>query len=153
MTGNGSADPTGGVFFDTNVLLYNFDNRYPAKKQRATAWVQSAWQAKRAQTAWQVLHEFYANAARKLGVPEAEARAAVRDFAAWPVADAGMPLLNRAWHWCDAAQVPFWDAMIVAAAEQSGSRLLVSEDFQDGRKYGALTVVNPFEHEPAEFAL
>ena len=38
--------------------------------------------------------------------------------------------------------------MIVAAAERSRCRWLLSEDFQAGRKFGELTVVNPFEHEP-----
>ena len=38
----------------------------------------------------------------------------------------------------------FYDALIVAAAEDAGCRELCSEDFQHGRRFGVLTVRNPF---------
>jgi predicted nucleic acid-binding protein len=60
-------------------------------------------------------------------------------------------MISRAWHWCDHASINFWDAMIVAAAEQAGCRWLLSEAFQTGKKFGSVTVVNPFEHDPAEY--
>ncbi len=62
-------------------------------------------------------------------------------------------MLHRAWHWCDRAQINFWDALILAAAEQSGCRWVLSEDFQSGRKFGPVTMVNPFERSPGEFGL
>lgn len=41
--------------------------------------------------------------------------------------------------------ISFYDAMILQAALDLGCDTLYSEDFQDGRSYGALTVVNPFK--------
>ncbi len=41
-------------------------------------------------------------------------------------------------------QLSFYDALIVAAAQDAGCELLCSEDLQDGRKFGTLTVENPF---------
>jgi predicted nucleic acid-binding protein len=38
----------------------------------------------------------------------------------------------------------FYDALIVAAAIEAGCDVLYSEDLQHGRKFGALTIVNPF---------
>ena len=38
----------------------------------------------------------------------------------------------------------FYDALILAAAIEAGCERLYSEDFQDGRRFGDLTVVNPF---------
>lgn len=38
----------------------------------------------------------------------------------------------------------FWDAMIWATAKRAGCRLLISEDGQDGRTLGGVTIVNPF---------
>ena len=38
----------------------------------------------------------------------------------------------------------FYDALIVAAAVESGCRTLYSEDLQHGRKIGNLTILNPF---------
>lgn len=37
-----------------------------------------------------------------------------------------------------------WDAVICAAAERSGAKLLLSEDMQDGRRLAGLRIVNPF---------
>ena len=41
-------------------------------------------------------------------------------------------------------QLAIWDAVIISAASQSGCRLLLSEDLQDGFSWGGVTVVNPF---------
>jgi predicted nucleic acid-binding protein len=40
----------------------------------------------------------------------------------------------------------FYDALIVAAALEANCQLLCSEDMQHGRKFGALTIENPFHH-------
>ena len=45
--------------------------------------------------------------------------------------------------------LPFWDAMIWAAALRAGCRLFITEDFQDGRALGGVTFVNPFEEHNA----
>jgi predicted nucleic acid-binding protein len=59
----------------------------------------------------------------------------------------------RARCWMDRAQVSYWDGLILASAEQAGCKYLLSEDFQAGRTYGEVTVVNPFQQSPAEFGL
>jgi predicted nucleic acid-binding protein len=38
----------------------------------------------------------------------------------------------------------FYDALVVAAADAAGCRVLLTEDLQHGRKFGGLTVENPF---------
>jgi predicted nucleic acid-binding protein len=38
----------------------------------------------------------------------------------------------------------FWAALIVQAAIQVGAERLVSEDLQNGRRFGVLTIENPF---------
>jgi predicted nucleic acid-binding protein len=43
----------------------------------------------------------------------------------------------------------FWDAMIWATAKRAGCRLLISEDGQDGRTLGGVTIVNPFLPTPS----
>jgi predicted nucleic acid-binding protein len=40
-----------------------------------------------------------------------------------------------------------YDALIVAAAQDAGCPLLLSEDLQPGQKFGTLTVENPFRSE------
>jgi predicted nucleic acid-binding protein len=38
----------------------------------------------------------------------------------------------------------FYDALIVAAAADAGCRVLLTEDLQHGRKFGGVTIQNPF---------
>jgi predicted nucleic acid-binding protein len=41
-------------------------------------------------------------------------------------------------------QLSWFDAHLLAYAEVYGLASLISEDFQHGRRYGTVTVVNPF---------
>jgi predicted nucleic acid-binding protein len=59
--------------------------------------------------------------------------------------------LRRAWYWVDRADLSYWDGLILAAAESLHCRCLLSEDFQGGRTYGTVTIVNPFEIDPESF--
>jgi predicted nucleic acid-binding protein len=41
-------------------------------------------------------------------------------------------------------KISFWDALIVAAAQKAGTKVLLSEDLADGRVFADVTVRNPF---------
>ena len=41
-------------------------------------------------------------------------------------------------------QLSIWDAVILAAAAETGCRLVLSEDMQEGFAWRGLTVANPF---------
>lgn len=143
-----AASRTTAWFADTNLLLYSLDARNLEKRLRAVQWMDFLWASGRGRLSWQVLNEFYANAVRKIAVPREEARRAVALFAKWRPAGVSMEVLERAWYWADQAQLAHWDAMILASAERQGCEVLLSEDFQSGRKYGSVQVINPFENEP-----
>jgi predicted nucleic acid-binding protein len=102
---------------------------------------------------WLVLHEFYANAHRKIGLSETLARTAVETLAAWRPAEVTLGLLQQSWKWMDSAQISYWDSLILSAAERSGCRWLLSEDFQTGRKFEQVAIVNPFLSTPTDFGL
>lgn len=138
-------------FVDTNVLLYRYDISSKTKQRRARIWIDWLWESAAGQVSWQVLQEFYYNAVFKLSVSSGDARAAVKAWSEWHPPEVTLGMLERAWFWSDEARISFWDSMIVAAAERTHCRWLLSEDFQAGRKFGAVTVVNPFEHEPGSF--
>ena len=137
-------------FIDTNVLLYTLDPRNDAKRRQALLWVDWLWQSTAAYISWQVLQEFYHNAVRKFGVPPSQARAAVTLWSEWHPPDVTFGLIERAWFWTDQSQISFWDALIVSAAERAGCRWLLSEDFQAGRTFGAITVLSPFASDPGD---
>jgi len=54
------------VFVDTNVLLHGIDAADPAKRERSQLWMRYLWDTGTGRLSWQVLHEFYVNATRKL---------------------------------------------------------------------------------------
>jgi predicted nucleic acid-binding protein len=41
-------------------------------------------------------------------------------------------------------QTSLWDALIIAAARESGATTLISEDLNHGQDYGGVRVLNPF---------
>jgi len=45
-------------------------------------------------------------------------------------------------------QLGYWDAAIIAAAQQLGCRTVYSEDLNAGQNYDGVTVVNPFAAAP-----
>jgi predicted nucleic acid-binding protein len=140
-------------FVDSNVLLYRVDPVERPKRQRAGIWLDRLWEGGAGRVSWQVLHEFYWNAVKKMGLAPDRGREMVEDLAQWRPVDTSIGLIQQAWHWVDSAQLPYWDALIVAAAERSGAQYLLSEDFQTGRRFGEVRVVNPFDREPSEFRI
>ncbi len=141
------------LFVDTNILLYSVDSGSPKKREQAWNWLTLFWEQRTGRLSWQVLHEFYANAERRLRLDRREARAIVEGYLRWSRVEMSFGLVQRAWHWMDQAQLAYWDGLILAAAEQSGCAWLLSEDFQPGRRYGSVTVINPLLKRPEEFGL
>ncbi len=143
------------VFVDTNVLVYRHDSTDPVKQARAEAWYELVWRLRLGRLSFQVLQELYATLTRKL-VPQFdahEARALVRDLAAWQPITADLALLDRAWRLESRYSLSWWDAMIVAAAQTGGCRALLTEDLQHGQRFGGVQVIDPFvspERPPTE---
>jgi predicted nucleic acid-binding protein len=137
-------------FVDTNVLLYAYDKFDSVKRGQAQKWLELLWESASCVVSWQVLQEFYSNAVRKFSVPPDAARSLVRLMAEWDLPDVTLTLVERAWHWTDQAQITFWDGLIIAAAERAECRFLLSEDFQAGRIFDSVTVLNPFETPPPQ---
>jgi predicted nucleic acid-binding protein len=150
MTSTPAADR---YFVDTNLLLYYVDPLDSRKQARATEWLGALWMAGVGCLSWQVLHEFYWNAVRKMRMDPARAREMVEDLAQWKPVDTTLGMIQQAWQWSDTAQVTHWDALILAAAQRVGAKYLLSEDFPSNRYYGEILVLNPFEHSVSDFAL
>jgi predicted nucleic acid-binding protein len=144
--------PHAGLWFvDTNVLLYRYDSVNTSKQRAAQQWLEALGARRAARLSWQVLNEFYDNATRKGSVSRAAVRAATSYYVTWGPVGFSLESIERAWHWTDRAQLRYWDALILASAETLGCRWLLTEDFQEGRKYGSVEVVNPFTAAPKAF--
>ena len=133
------------VFVDTNVLVYAHDLDAGTKRGRAIRVLEELWQSGAGRLSVQVLQEFYVNVTHKLATPVARSVAAevVGAYGAW-VRDPTTPdTVLRAAHLSELTRLSFWDALIVASAEQAGAAHLYSEDFQTGQSIAGIRIVNP----------
>lgn len=139
-------------FFDTNVLLYLFDNSVPEKKTRAQEVFSEEAEAGRAVLSTQILQEFYVNATRKLAVPlPAEvAEAQVRDFSRLPLVRVDEAMILAAIERSRSISLSFWDSLVVEAALRAGAGRLLTEDLQHGQRFEDLAVENPFREGAGE---
>jgi len=133
-------------FFDTNVLLYLFDDSVPEKKAQAQEVFSEEVEAGRAVLSTQVLQEFYVSVTRKLAepLPSAVAEAQVRDFARLPTVRVDEVMILSAIERHRSMSFSFWDALILEAALRGGADRLLTEDMQYGQKIEGLLVENPF---------
>ena len=148
----------GQCFVDANVFVYARDPRDAVKQARAASWIDLLWQRRLGRTSTQVLSEFYAVATRKLRgeITPALAWADVVRYFEWRPHPVDEPLLRRAHEIEPRYGISWWDSMVVAAAQLQDCDVLLTEDLQDGMRFGALTVRSPFtltaEEPAAEYA-
>jgi predicted nucleic acid-binding protein len=134
------------VFVDTNVLVYLFDADAPDKQQRARDVVADLAQRKALVLSAQVLGELYVTLTRKLAepLPADQALRVIADLAVYPVVALDATLVRQAAELSMRDQLAYWDALILTAAAEAGADTVYSEDFQSGRSYRGVTVVDPF---------
>ncbi|MDR1151003.1 MAG: PIN domain-containing protein [Bifidobacteriaceae bacterium] len=130
------------AFFDSNVLVYLFDQANQVKREAATA----ALNGYAPVVSAQVLSEFYWVTTRKLPHPLAPAMAqeAVTEFANFEVVPLDSALVGRAIETSQRCQLSYWDALIVEAAASAGCEELLTEDLAAGARLRGVRVVNPF---------
>jgi len=136
---------------DTNVLVYRFDPRHPAKQRRATALLRQGIEDQSLYLGHQALVEFVAAVTRPLhggGRSLLTLAQAVRETEElcdqFVVLLPDELLLRTALRGTAAYQLAWFDAHMWAYAERYGIPEILSEDFQHGRRYGGVRAVNPF---------
>jgi len=138
------------TFLDTGVLLHCVDDRLPQRRDQAQAWVRACWTRRCGRTSAQVLNEFYANARRKFAtaISAGDARAFVRRYQHWSPWQNDQATVETAWAIESRYGFSYWDALVVAAAQQQGCRYLISADMQHGQQVDSVQILNPFEIGP-----
>jgi len=132
-------------FVDTNILVYAHDISADAKHERAKALVEQLWRDRTGVVSTQVLQELVVNLRRKARRPlDARAtREIIADYLSWQVVTNRGDSVLEALDLEQRYRISFWDALIIHAAQESGARLVYSEDLSDGQRYGEVRVVNP----------
>lgn len=135
--------------FDTNILVYALD-RDAGERHRIAVDLLVRSRGKDCFITLQALAELFRTLTGRKAMPVADA---ANHIQAWrdavPVIAADESCLIDAMDAVAHSGWSFGDAMIWATVKKAGCRLLISEDGQDGRTLGGVTIVNPFKLEPS----
>jgi predicted nucleic acid-binding protein len=132
---------------DTNVLIYCVTTDDPAKQAAAQALLRQLIASHRLALSFQAVQEFLNTATRKFRAhlsPD-DALGFCRRFL-WPHC-AVMPSVTLYAHALDLQArygYGFYDSLMIAAAIESASATLYSEDLQHGQKIEGVEIINPF---------
>ena len=135
---------------DTNILVYRFDAREPEKQARADEILRKGLADDSIRIPHQAVIEFMAAVTRSSpGKPcilsaDNARREAEELLAQFTVLYPTEALVRTAIRGMATYQLSWFDAHLWAYAEHYGLEELLSEDFQHGRRYGTVRVVNPF---------
>ena len=135
---------------DTSVLVYRYDSRDPVKQATARDLLRAGVEADSVRVPHQAVVEFVAVTTRRVRgapplLPPAEAlREAEELLAVFEVLYPNEDVVRLALRGAAAYQLSWYDAHLWAYAEHFGLDTLYSEDFQHGRRYGRVRVIDPF---------
>lgn len=136
---------TAKSFVDSNLLVYAHDSAAGRKHERAAQVLRELWASREGRVSTQVLQEFYVAITRKLkpSLPAATARELVRQYAAWVEVPTTAETVLRATEIAELASLSFRDALMLAAAEQTGASRVLTEDLNEGQVIAGMKIVNP----------
>ena len=133
------------VFIDTNVFLYALSDlpEEQTKAERARQVLLSenwGWSV-------QVAGEFYSiatSAKRQFQLSHSSATEYVKTWLNFPTQSLNPSTILKALQIRERFQISYWDAAIIAAAQELGCRTIYSEDLSHGQDYDGVVVMNPF---------
>ena len=132
------------VALDTNILAYAEGVNGAPMKKAALELVQRLPEGTTLLPV-QTLGELFNLLVRKAGRPPARARKAILSWQdAFPLIETSAEVMLAAADLSTDHQLSIWDSVILSAAAESGCRLLLSEDLQEGFTWKGVTVTNPF---------
>ena len=135
---------------DTNILVYRFDHRFPAKQEIATKLLRRGLAGDQVRIPHQAVVEFLAVVTRPLDdgqsllAPDEARREAEEILTQFVILYPSETLLRTAIRGWATYQLGWFDAHLWAYAEAYGLPELLSEDFQHDRLYGTVRAIDPF---------
>jgi predicted nucleic acid-binding protein len=145
--------PASRWFIDTNVLAYLKDGRAPLKQGRCEAWLKAILEHGDPSLSPQVINELVRVLTQKspLAGDLPKRLAFVRGFLDWCDAPLDAETCRVAMDLYEHHRLFWWDCVLIASAIQIEADYLLSEDLQEGRRFGRLQIVDPFRNPPDVF--
>jgi predicted nucleic acid-binding protein len=132
------------VALDTNILAYAEGVNGAPMKKTALELLQRLPETTTFLPV-QTLGELFNLLVRKAERPRAKARMAILSWRdTFPLIETSVEVMLAAADLATDHRLNIWDSVILSAAAESGCRLLLSEDLQEGFTWKGVTVTNPF---------
>lgn len=135
---------------DTNVLVYRYDPRYPEKQRIATDLLDHGIVSGNVRLPHQAIVEFVSATTRPIAggrsllPPDLARQEADELLSEFTVLFPNKGVVRTALRGAAMYGLSWFDAHLWAYAEYYGLNILLSEDFQPGRIYGSVRIVDPF---------
>jgi predicted nucleic acid-binding protein len=136
------------VFFDTNIIAYQFDKDDPTKQKKSIALIRQHMNKTTATISSQVVQEFINVALTKFKTTMSFEEIKIVKSSLLDRLCKQYPTLefyDRALSLYVANSLNHYDSLVIQAAIDLGCDILYSEDLQDGQLFGKLRIVNPFK--------
>ena len=130
-------------FLDTNILIYQMDNREIVKQKKCRELVRALVQRHEAVISTQILQEFYVACTAKLKVKPILVKGMIHGFQNMEVVTIGSDLINEAIDTSIQYQISFWDSLVVVSAESAKCQYLITEDLNEGQVIRNVKIQNP----------
>jgi predicted nucleic acid-binding protein len=133
------------LFVDTNILIYTLDPLAAEKRLVVGELLITAMQSGELVLSPQSINEFYRVVTdKRRWLNREQAREVVASFLPYCSAPLDGGTIRLAWGIQDDHGFGWWDSLLLSAAIRARCVTFLSEDLQDGRVIGGMTIVNPF---------
>ena len=131
------------AFLDTNILIYQLDNRDPVKQKKCRDTVRALVFNHEAVISTQILQEYYVACTTKLKIKPLLVKGIMHGFENMEIVTIGTDSINNAIDTSIQYQISFWDSLIVVAAECAKCQYLLTEDLNEGQIIRNVRIRNP----------
>ncbi len=134
-------------FIDTNIFVYTFDEKDITKNKDARKLIELALKNYKGVISYQVIQEFV-NVVSRIVKPPMSTKD-ISDYlnsTMYPICRVyfSKGLVTTALKMLNSYNYSWYDSLILAAAIESGSKTLYSEDLQHGQIVEGVEIINPF---------
>jgi predicted nucleic acid-binding protein len=138
-----------GIFVDTNVFFYAYDDRDSGRQQRSRLWIEAISDLQIGVANLQVANEFTSVVLRRMPNLPADTVFQIADnILSWGTGSVTVQTTTKAREIRKALRYSRWDCLLLASALELGCSHFLSEDLQDGHRIESLTIIDPFAHSP-----
>ena len=132
-------------FLDTNILIYQMDNRDVGKQRKCREIVKTLVLKHEAVISTQILQEFYVACTAKLKIKPILVKGMMHGFQNMEVVTVVADLINEAIDTSVQYHISFWDSLVVVAAESAKCQYLITEDLNEGQVIRNVIIQNPMK--------